>query len=236
MCNSADFQLRMSAMSSGPKTAFSQRGAKSRTGGFTLIELLVVIGIIALLASLSITAFSSVTKGFKLASGADITIAQLNLARQTAIGKNCQVEFRIYQLPDESDGGPEAAKYRAVQIFSLTEGGTRTNAIGRARFLPHSIILLSAPAASSLLEVRNPPYAVSGATVGTSFQGYSPASYNYVVFHFNPDGSTDLNPTNKWFFSMAHQQDPVQESGLPNNFVTILLDPLSGRPRIFSPN
>ncbi len=202
---------------------------------FTLIELLVVLAITAILTSLSIPAFIHVNNSYNLTSSGDNLESQLNLARQTAIGKNCQVEFRIYQLPDPSANAATPTLYRAFESFSLDDGGTQTNAIARAVFLPRSIYFVPSATVSSLLSVSNPPYA-SGVLSG-SFLSYQPSSYNYLAFHFNPDGSTDLNATSTWFISLALQRDPVLAStGLPANFITVLVDPLSGRPRIFRPN
>lgn len=203
---------------------------------FTVIELLVVVSIAAALMCVSVAAFNSVANNIKLTSGGDTVIAQFNLARQTAIGRNCQVEFRIYQLPDTTSAGAVPSQYRAFQIFSLDKGGTQTNAITQARFLPSSVHLVPTTTASSILNIQEPPYAVSGTQAGTSFATYKPSAYNYIAFHCNPDGSTDLDPTRPWFFSIALKNDPVQGNEVPRNFITILIEPLSGRARMLSPN
>ncbi len=218
----------------------SRRQPPRRLNSFTLIELLVVLAIMAILASLSIPAFLSVVRSSSLTAGGTRLVDQFNLARQTAIAKNCEVEFRLYELPDPSaPSSSSPTVYRAFQSFSLDHDGSQTNAITKVITLPANIAAVNNSTVSSLLPASpsNPPYSVSGSVAGTPLGAYPPNSYRYMDFHFKPDGSTDLNLGSTWFISLANPSDPIQgTTGLPNNFVTVQVDAQSGHVRSFRPN
>jgi hypothetical protein len=57
---------------------------------------------------------------------------------------------------------------------------------------------------------------------------------NTRVFHFLPDGSTDLNPATNWFMTVraASQSDPAH---FPANWACVRVDPTTGRPQIYRP-
>lgn len=209
----------------------------NRVRGFSLIELLVVVAIMSVLMVLGAAAFAKIARNSNLTSGSGRLIDQLNLARQTAMGMNCQVEFRFYQLPPEGAAATALPSvYRAVQSFTVPNDGTSTNAVGKPVFLPQGIYMSSDGTVSSLLVAGNPP----SVSTGTSpFGPYAPSSYKYIAFHFRPDGSTDLasNPALPWYVSLAVDKEPAQSGlSLPVNFVTVQLDPLTGRVRYFRPN
>jgi hypothetical protein len=56
----------------------------------------------------------------------------------------------------------------------------------------------------------------------------------YIAFHFFPDGSTDLPPTQPWFITVVEAKHASQPNA-PANFVTIQLHPTSGKLRTFRP-
>jgi len=208
---------------------------------FTLVELLVVMSIMAILFSISIPAISSMVRGSNLTVGGNNLVSHLNLSRQIAMAKNCQVEVRFYELPDANgsiSGMPSI--YRAYQSFSLDNSGTQTNAVTKVMYLPNQICMSANTTASTLLTTNNPPYYVAGTTTGNSLGTYPPSAYSYMHFHFKPDGSTDLNPgaSTPWYISLANQRDVAQDAstGLPANFVTIQVNAITGRISYFRPN
>ena len=209
-----------------------------RADGFSLVEILLVVAILAGLISLSVPAFNRMVTASNLAAGGQSLADQLSLARQTAITKNAQVEVRLYQLPDPARPDSKTPTlYRAFQSFALGSGGSETNAIAKPTFLPRSIVFLSSPTVSSLLPSGStaPPLLVAGEAAGTRFGGSIPSAYNYMAFHFNPDGSTDLDPRTAWYISLAFEKAPLGASGVPADFITVQLDPLSGRVKLFRP-
>ena len=208
---------------------------------FSLVELLVVMAIIAILGGLALPAISSLTRSSSLTSGGSRLIDQLQLARQTAMARNCRVEFRLYKLPDPTvSASTTPTIYRAFQSYSLDANGAQTNAVTKVTYLPDGISIVNDPSVSSLLPATpgNPPYSVQGTASGASLGTYPAAAYSYMAFHFRPDGSTDLDPNAPvWFVSLANQRDAVQVStGVPKNFVTVQVDAQSGRVRSFRPN
>lgn len=211
-----------------------------RARAFSLIELLVVVAIMATMMVLGAAAFSKIARNSNLTSGSNRLIDQLNLARQTAMVMNCPVEFRLYQLPPEGSAATaQPSVYRAFQSFTVPSDGTSTNAVGKPVFLPQSVYMSANGTVSSLLTVKNPPTSFAGTAAAVPVGPYAPSSYNYISFHFKPDGSTDLAsiPATPWYVSLAVANDPTQSgSSLPANFVTVQLDPLTGRVRYFRPN
>jgi uncharacterized protein (TIGR02596 family) len=213
----------------------NQKQKRIRPNSFTLVELLVVLAIAVILGALSVPAVTSLMRSSNLSSGGNNLVNQLTLSRQVAMTRNCQVEFRLYQLPDSSGN----MVYRAFQSFSLDNDGTQTNAITQVTYLPGQIYMVNNSTASTLLTANNPPYVLAGTAAGISLGTYPPSSYNYVAFHFNVDGSTDLNPGSgqSWHVSLANERDATQGSaGLPANFMTVQVDAQTGRVRSFRPN
>jgi uncharacterized protein (TIGR02596 family) len=199
---------------------------------------MVVIGIIAAMSVLALPALMRLTTSSGVTVAGSLVVDQLNLARQTAISRNCQVEFRIYKLPDEATPGSAVpAKFRAMQIFQLDSTKGTASPVGRAVFLPRGVTFFETATVSTLLTTQSPPYAVSGTSAGVNFVGFTPSSYSYICFEFNPDGSTDLDATKNWFISLAiGKEKPVSGQVLPANFFTVQVEPATGRVRNFRPN
>jgi uncharacterized protein (TIGR02596 family) len=220
-----------------------RRPHPSSPDSFTLIELLAVMAIISIIAAVTIPAISTMQNSMKLTTAGELLTDQLTFARQAAMTRDCEVEFRFYELPDgqPSNTSTSPTTYRAVQGFSLDADGSQTNALTRVAFLPQGIVIDSASSLSSLLPSTpsNPPYAVSGSTQTAPVGAYAPSSYNYIDFHFKPDGSTDLNPNavSPWFVTLVNEVD-LQRAGnnAPANFYTLEVDPLTGHVRSFRPH
>jgi len=206
--------------------------------GFSLIEILLVLCVVSALVLLALPAFTPLLASAKLNAGGHHLADRLNLARQTAVARNAQVEFRLYKLPND-DGASSAGpvSYRAFQAFVISSDGTSTNAVYPPTFLPNGIACLTASGLSSLLSdaASNPPIHVTGSGAQSGLGGRVSGAFSYIAFHFNSDGSTDLSPTQSWFVTVASSRAPLKENGAPANFITILLNPLNGRTRLLQP-
>jgi uncharacterized protein (TIGR02596 family) len=182
------------------------------------------MGIIVVLTALVVPAFNSLGRSTNLTVGAQQMIDQLNAARQQAIAVNRQVEVRFYKLPDELGASPA---YRALRVNILNSDGT-TQSAERVQRFPKGIVILETPSVSTLS-------GLSASTTNETLPGGESAPY--VSFRFRPDGSTDLDAqaSSRWFWTLAQATDSPGGNGVPANFATIQLDPVTGRPKLFRP-
>jgi len=200
---------------------------------FSLVELLVVITILVILTALGIPAVSSIRGSNRLTITEQIIVAQLNLARQTALTENVPVQVRFYSYPGEG-GTPKAI--RAVQIFKLKADGSYKAVTPIQRF-PQSIVALDSLGAASA--ATDPSTILVNARASSSVAGDSDLSdaqagtYDLASFDFRPDGSTTFDSAGFWHVTIA--ASPLPASGLPKNFATIQIDPLNGTTRTFRP-
>jgi len=204
-----------------------------RRVAFSLVELLVVVGIIVLIISLLIPAFRGISGGIQLTTAASSVVAELNLTRQTALSESQEVELRFYKLPDAN--GQEPA-FRTMQRYRVSDD----QPLGKITHIPPPIVLTDMEKFSTLLSSFN-----GGAVPKTqnTLQGMSNVPYRSV--RFRASGATSLDPlganggADRWFLSVVNQNDlrtATAESAKPcNNFITIQIDPVTGRTRTFQP-
>lgn len=201
---------------------------------FSLIELLVVIAIIGLLATLATPSLSGILGGSKVNIGIESVSGALSTARQLAVTKNRDVEFRLIEMTDPAFPGTSAS-IRGVQILEVAENAT--NPIGKLRVFPSGVIIGSSTAMTSLSALTNAVATASDPKV----PGVS--SYKYRSFLFRPDGSMNLKTipalsgTTNYFLTLYDEKFESQISGNnpPPNFATIQLEPATGASTLYRP-
>lgn len=200
--------------------------------GFSLVELLIVMAIILILAVLTIPAFSSFGRANALSASGQSLVDALNLARQTALTRSRSVQVRFYKLPEEVGGSESPSDYRAFQLFLVD--GYSTNSLTRVRYLDKPIVISPVAKATSLWDDASCPERTPVA--GDTTLSEAGLNYRFRQFSFRADGSTDLPLDRSWFLTLSAKTDGAKETGgLPANFITIQIDPQSGRTKTFQP-
>lgn len=204
--------------------------------GFTLVELLVVMGIVVVLLGLATAALVPALSASKLNTAGSMLSDQFNLARQHAISQNTSVELRFYRLPSAGSSGPQFRAVRAMAVDKIDP--TKVVPITKLQTLPEPILITDNTKLSTLLDHANAAF--SGITASQETLPGQAAPVDYVSFAFNPDGGTSLKPVSppdgNWFltiFSETGAKDAA--TGLPDNYYTIQIEPVTGRARTYRP-
>lgn len=217
---------------------------------FSLVEILVVLSIIAVLMLLAVPAVEQMLKGSRVTVAGNLLVDQLNLAQQTAISTNQPVEVRIYKLPKPTSDPLTGAleEVRAIQVFKCKPDGTVEPA-DKPIFFPSGIVIVPNVAASSMLEVSDSdpntpdtaPF-VDGAEHTSAdsdpvitLPRYD-TNYSFRTFRFRSNGETDMRQVPA-FLSLVTETDPIVDAGtgLRKNYVTVQVDPVNGRTRLYRP-
>jgi uncharacterized protein (TIGR02596 family) len=220
-------------MMDGVAVAPGSRGEtreEPRASGFSLVEMLVVIAIMIILMAVVIPASSSLMGGMNIGRSAGLVTDELNFARQTALARNRDVEVRFYKLGSKMDGNDK--KFRAFRSF-LIDGVDPAGwkPLTRVKYLPDPIIITDDSTYSSLLNIGGGHSGLSSGNENFPGQG----SVEYVSFLLRANGGTSLKPiTEKWFLTLFSEKGNAA-SGLPPNYFTLQIDPVTGRTRSYRP-
>lgn len=195
--------------------------------GFTLMELLVVMVIIAILGYAVVGSFRHVGQGNKISQAASQVSSFLDLGRQIAMSENQRIELRFFQVSDVTNN---LTAYTHLQLYRVD----LNQPLDRIANLPVGIEITAEPLFSSLLSNGN-PLGGTQPKVGA----YTNAPYKSVMFradgstHLSPDGPSPTDPL--WTLTVIESNKPASPTALPDNFATIALDPVTGRPTTYRP-
>ncbi len=209
-------------------------GSKKRCG-FSLMELLVVIAIMMILMALVVPATSSLMKSMSMGRAVSMITDEMNFARQTALSRNRDVEVRFYRMGSKLDANDK--QYRAYRTL-LADGidPAKAQPLSKVKYLPETVIFSGDTAFSTLLD-----YANSGRSgLVRSNESLAGASTEYVSFFFRANGGTSLKPvsgTNSlWYLTLHGEKSQTNAAtGLPDNYFTAQIDPVTGRLRSYRP-
>jgi uncharacterized protein (TIGR02596 family) len=219
------------------KPSLTSNVCRERVGAFTLIELLVVISIIMLLSVMILPAVGPLMRSSKMNNAAAMITSSLDLARQTALTQNRDVELRFYRYAPKTAANNK--QFRAFRTFFVTGDGsdpTKAKALSKINYLPDTVIISSSTKFSPLLD-----YATNSSclTQGTENLNGSADATEYVSFRFRATGGTNLSPVTgtaaNWFITLYIENAPVATNGIPANYFTAQIDPVTGRVRNYRP-
>lgn len=204
---------------------------------FTLVELLFVCVIAAVLLAVAAPMGVSVLRASSLNRATTMIMDELSAARQLAMTRNCEVEVRFYKIA--TDASTQDLQFRAFRTFVMEPGTAgQWRPQGDVQYLPESIIIAADAESSTLFDYGNPNR--SGLFVTRETLPGQTTETDGLGFVFRPNGGTNLGPIDppegNWFMTFFSQHEPLNpETGIPYNFGTVQVDPVTGRARVFRP-
>lgn len=195
--------------------------------GFTLVELLVVLAVVAMLLLLAVPSLVGSSAATQLTTAGDLLLNRLSEAQQEAIASDSEIQVSFYKRtnPRGLESAPQVRSFRTFVLDSLHyEGagkGDSADSTAETR-LPEGIVISSKPKITSFFDSA------------PELEGGSGAGEPKLYLTFLPDGSTSLPPGNPWFLTLVSEESEATQ-GVPANFYTIQIDPVTGRIRSFRP-
>ena len=200
----------------------------SRVAAFTLVEILVVLGIVAILITTSAPYISGILTASRLRNAADTVHSRLLEAQSLAMLFNTDAELRLYEVPDliDPDSRPTLRKLRIHTLSPPQDESADSSAgafepVGAITSLEDGIEVSADAKHSSIVDL--------------GFQAQGKDAYGrYIALRFRSDGSAGLQPGKPWFLTL-HEKDAHLRGPKLKNFVTLQIDPATGRLRSFQP-
>ena len=198
----------------------SLRRARPGAAAFSLIEVLVVLGVISIVAVLTLPTLNSAFTSAKINSATQMIADTIALARQEAVAKDRYVQVRFYKITTGTQQG-----WRAIQVFRMepNSGGSTTVAVTRLQTLPDGIIL--SPTLSPLLTADS---AISGTDTLPIY-----GSTSYGGFCFLPSGETENSLTAQNNYITV--QNATSPGAPPSNYSTLQVNLVTGKVITYRP-
>lgn len=208
----------------------------ARVRAFSLIELLSVMTLLSVLAVATLPAMKGTMDGLTISGAAGVAQAEFALARQTAMSRNLPVEVRIYK---HDDGNGLAWRTMAVVIPAALSGQVADEWITRGKILPGNVILDDTQEFSTVLSLAQSPSGQNPVAPWTTAESAGAPgilkSKSYVGFLFNADGSTNLPSDKPWCLTLRNSRSQPANGVPAANYVSIVLDSLTGRTLTYQP-
>ena len=177
--------------------------------------MLVVIAIVSILMVLMVPPIAGLNRSYQLSRTAALIGDNLQFARQLAGTRNLPVVASFCKTADASG----VMRFNLIQLDLLQPDGSRTPATKPVRF----------PAGMSIAEDANWSSLMSLPDSTNTIQGQQVVCKQITN---RPSGRTSLTASSNWFLTVyPHDVSPSPT----NNFITIVLDPVTARVGIHQP-
>jgi len=196
---------------------------------FTLVEMLVVLAILAILAVLVIPSLGPLMRSYALNSASSMITDELTYAHQAALTRNAAVEVRIYQTGSSANAND--LQYRAIRsVLSASN-----QPLDKIKYLPSQVIISSNTNYSTLISTNSSANGISTNSEALPGGGVT----NYISFQFRATGGTTLTPVtgtgSTWYLALFPENAYTNSAGMPNNYVTVQVDPVTGNVKTYRP-
>jgi uncharacterized protein (TIGR02596 family) len=203
-------------------------GERRAACGFSLVELLVVIAVLGVLLAMVAGISNDFVSSTRLDGDGGELVARLGTAQQKAVTVNRPVQVRIYHW---EEGGE--ARWGGLQIWERGDGAVGFRPRENFQRFSEGVVVVADVKYSSLLGL--------GEHEAGGGEGPGVVGARYVAFDFLPGGSTNLPvggdpPRMHWHLTLVRSRELARsDGGLPRDFVTVQVDPLTGAVRRLRP-
>lgn len=199
---------------------------RNRRHGFSIVEIIAVVAILTVAAVLSAPYIAGMAAAARLRTAADAVQNRLLEAQSLAILLNTDAELRFYEAEDLVGGRLTLRKLRILTLRPPEDDSSETPAslfepVGAITSLDQEIEISMDSRRSSIMDL--------------DFQDGTTDIYGrYIALRFHSDGSPALQSSKPWFLTL-HEKDAQLRDHRLRNFVTVQIDPATGRLRSFQP-
>ena len=199
---------------------------RNRQHGFSIVEIIAVVAILTVAAVMSAPYIAGMAAAARLRTAADAVQNRLLEAQSLAILFNTDAELRFYEAEDLVGGRFTLRKLRILTLRPPEDDSSATPAslfepVGAITSLDQEIEISMDSRHSSIMDL--------------GFQDSTTDIYGrYIALRFHSDGSPALQSSKPWFLTL-HEKDAQLRDHRLRNFVTVQIDPATGRLRSFQP-